>query len=236
MTDTSEQTSAEVEEISAWLLAKVPASRNLTKNELARYSVHEPLCGWLVPFELGNVLFDLQLVIPRDFPWEKPRVYCQEQFQFKQFPHIERDGAFCLYPTSAEHDPFNVVGLVWDTVKEAAKMIAASRDPAFLDDFAEEFASYWDKTDGGKTVISLLTPGGLSRTVSLWRSKGDYYLADNDQALRNWLNNHICGRKSDFGFAVATHLVLERPILPTEYPKSGAMVVGLVKKLKRGAK
>ena len=235
MTDTSEQTSAEVEEISAWLLAKVPASRNLTKNELARYSVHEPLCGWLVPFELGNVLFDLQLVIPRDFPWEKPRVYCQEQFQFKQFPHIERDGAFCLYPTSAEHDPFNVVGLVWDTVKEAAKMIAASRDPAFLDDFAEEFASYWDKTDGGKTVISLLTPGGLSRTVSLWRSKGDYYLADNDQALRNWLNNHICGRKSDFGFAVATHLVLERPILPTEYPKSGAMVVGLVKKLAPGA-
>jgi molybdopterin/thiamine biosynthesis adenylyltransferase len=227
----SEPTSAEIDEISEWLLANAPASRRLTSNELSLYAMHEPHCGWLVPFELGSVRYDLRVVVPRDFPWGKPRVYCQEYFQFKQFPHIEKDGAFCLFPPSAEHDPYNAIGLIWDTIKEAGRLIAASRDPAFLDDFAEEFASYWEKTAGGKTVVSLLTPGGPSRIVSLWRSTGDYYLADNDQALRNWLNNHNGGRKWDFGFEVATHLVLDRPILPTEYPKSGAMVAGLVQKL-----
>lgn len=220
-----------MDEASRWVLANIPNARNLTQAELSRYAKNPPICGWLVPFEHNGIRFNLQVLIPKNFPWERPRVYCPEHFWFKQFPHIEKDGAFCLYPTGAEHDPLNSKGLIWDAIKEATRLIAASFDPSFLDDFAGEFESYWSKSEGGKTIVSLLSPGGPSRTISLWRSKGDYYLADDDEALGRWLRNYSPGMKSNCKFQTATHLVLTRPILPAEYPKSGAAVMRFVREL-----
>lgn len=231
LTDPSEQASAEMDDVSRWVLAQCPNSRVLTRSELSRYKQHSPLCGWLVPFEQESVRFDLQIVIPKDFPWTKPRVYCPEKFQFKQFPHIEKDGAFCLFPLGTEHDPLNPKGLIWDVLKEAVRLIAASFDDVFLYEFAEEFDSYWSKTDGGRTVISLLSPGGPSRTISLWRGTDEYYLADDDDPLERWLRNRFPRTKADYEFTTATHVVLKRPILPTEYPKSGAAVLRLVREL-----
>jgi sulfur-carrier protein adenylyltransferase/sulfurtransferase len=220
-----------MDEASRWVLANIPNARNLTQAELSRYAKNAPLCGWLVPFEHNDIRFNLQVLIPKDFPWDRPRVYCPEHFWFKQFPHIEKDGAFCLYPPGAEHDPINSKGLIWDAIKEATRLIGASFDPSFLDDFTDEFESYWRKSEGGKTVVSLLSPGGPSRTISLWRSTEDYYLADDDGALGGWLRNYSPGKKSDYEFQTAAHLVLKRPPLPAEYPKSGAAVMRLVKDL-----
>ena len=211
--------------------AQVPNVRDLTPGELSRYEVKDPIRGWVVPFEHRGDRFDLQVVIFRDFPWTKPRVYCPEKFQFMQFPHIERDGAFCLYPPGTEHNPLNPSGLIWDAVKEAARMIVASFDEAFLNDFAEEFDSYWSKTEGGNNIVSLLSPGGASRRISQWRSTGHYYLADGDKALERWLRNRFPGNKQSYKFTAATHIVLDRPILPSEYPRSGAAVLRFMRDL-----
>lgn len=167
-----------IADLSRWVLAQFPNARDLTRDELSRYEAKHPIHGWVVPFQYQADRFDLQVVLLQDFPWEKPRVYCTEKFQFMQFPHVEKDGAFCLYPPGTEHNPFNPKGLIWDAIKEATRLIVASYDDAFISDFADEFDSYWSKTDGGKNIVSLLSPGGPSRRVSLWCSTGDYYLAD----------------------------------------------------------
>lgn len=231
LTGSPEKASAEMDQVSLWVLAQYPNARVLSRSELSRYEKYSPPCGWLVPFEHEGLRFDLQVVIPQDFPWTRPRVYCPEKFQFKQFPHIETDDAFCLYPPGTEHDPLNPKGLISDAIKEAVRLIVASFDDAFLDDFAEEFDSYWSKSVGGNTVVSLLSPGGPSRIISIWRSKGDYYLADNDKELRGWLRNSSPGKKSVYEIKTATHVVLKRPILPAEYPKSGAAVMRFVREL-----
>lgn len=220
-----------IAELSRWVRAQCPNARDLTQGELSRYEAKDPIHGWVVPFEHQADRFNLQLVLLRDFPWTKPRVYCTEKFQFMQFPHIERDGAFCLYPPGTEHSPLNPKGLVWDAIKEAARLIVASYDEAFLDDFADEFDSYWSKSEGGKNVVSLLSPGGLSRRVSLWCSTGDYYLADDDTALENWLRNRFPGNKKNYNFNTATHIALNRPILPSEYPRSGAEILRFLQEL-----
>lgn len=218
-------------ELSRWVLAQCPNARDLTQSELSRYEAKDPIHGWLVPFEHQADRYDLQVVLLRDFPWTKPRVYCTEKFQFLQFPHIENDGAFCLYPPGTEHSPVNPKGLIWDAIKEATRLIVASYDDAFLNDFADEFDSYWSKTEGGKNIVSLISPGGASRRVSLWCSTVDYYLADDDTALENWLRNRFPGNKKDYSFKSATHIVLKRPILPSEYPKSGAAVLRFLREL-----
>lgn len=220
-----------IAELSRWVLAKCPNARDLTRDELSRYEAKDPVHGWLVPFEYQDDRFGLQVVMVRDFPWTKPRVYCPEKFQFLQSPHIETDGAFCLYPPGTEHNPLNPKGLVWDSIKEATRLIVASYDDAFINDFADEFDSYWSKTEGGKNIVSLLSPGGASRRVSLWRSTVDYYLADDDAALENWLRNRIQGIKKDYSFSTAMHIVLKRPILPSEYPKSGAAILRFLREL-----
>lgn len=220
-----------IAELSRWVLATCPNARDLTRDELTRYEAKDPIHGWVVPFEYQADCFDLQLVLLQDFPWVKPRVYCTEKFQFMQFPHIEKDGALCLYPPGTEHSPLNPKGLIWDAIKEAARLIVASYDDAFINDFADEFDSYWSKTEGGKNIVSLLSPGGASRRVSLWRSTVDYYLADDDAALENWLRNRFPGNKKNYSFTTATHIVLERPILPSEYPKSGETVLRFLRDL-----
>jgi molybdopterin/thiamine biosynthesis adenylyltransferase len=218
-------------ELSRWVHSQYPSVRDLTLSELSRYKAKDPICGWVVPFDYQDDRFNLQLVIFRDFPWTRPRVYCPEKFQYKQSPHIEKDGALCLYPPEAAHDPLNPKGLIWDAVKEAARLIVASFNEAFLNEFISEFNSYWGKTEGGKNVVSLLSPGGTSRTVSLWRSRGNYYLGDDTTVLKRWLRNRFPGNTKDYKFATATHVVLHRPILPSEYPRSGAAVLDFVRKL-----
>ena len=220
-----------IAELSAWVLAQCPNARDLTQGELSRYGANNPIHGWVVPFEHQTDRFDLQVVLLRDFPWTKPRVYCPEKYHFLQFPHIEKDGAFCLYPPGTEHNPLNPKGLIWDAIKEAARLIVASYDEAFLRDFVDEFDSYWSKTEEGKNIVSLLSPGGQSRRVSLWRSTGDYYLADDDTALESWLRNRFPGNKKDYKFTAATHIILNRPILPSEYPKSGAAILRFLREL-----
>ncbi len=220
-----------IAELSRWVLAQCPNARDLTQGELSRYEAKDPIHGWVVPFQHQADRFDLQVVLLQGFPWAKPRVYCPEKFQFMQFPHVEKDGALCLYPPGTEHNPLNPKGLIWDAIKEATRLIVASYDDAFINDFADEFDSYWSKTEGGKNIVSLLSPGGTSRRVSLWRSTADYYLADNDAALENWLSNRFPGNKKNYSFTTATHIVLKRPILPSEYPKSGAAVLGLLRGL-----
>lgn len=218
-------------ELSGWVKAQCPNARDLTPGELSRYQAKDPIHGWVVPFEHQNDRFDLQVVILQGFPWSKPRVYCPEKFQFMQFPHIEKDGAFCLFPPGTEHNPLNPKGLIWDSIKEAAQLIVASHDEAFLNDFADEFESYWSKTEGGKNVVSLLSPDGASRRVSLWCSIGDYYLADDDTVLESWLRNRFPGNKKDYNFTAATHINLNRPILPSEYPRSGAAILRFLREL-----
>jgi len=207
----------------------------LERDELSRFQRGNPQCGWLVPFEHEGIHFDLHVLIPQDFPWERPRVYCRDKFEFQKFPHIEKDGAFCLYPPGTEHDPLNPRRLVQDGIKEAVQLIAASFDEAFLDDFSSEFESYWSKSDVGRSVVSLLSPDGSSRTVSLWRSTEDLYLADNEETLLSWLKSRFPSSKGTSVFETATHVVLERPIRPEEYPSSGAGILRIVKELAAGS-
>lgn len=220
-----------IAELSRWVLAQCPNARDLTQGELSLYEAKDPIHGWVVPFEHQADRFDLQVVLLQDFPWTKPRVYCTEKFRFMQYPHIEKDGAFCLYPPGTEHNPLNPKGLIWDAIKEATRLIVASYDDAFISDFADEFDSYWSKTDGGKNIVSLLSPGGPSRRVSLWCSTGDYYLADDHTALESWLRNRFPGNKKDYKFNTVTHIALNRPILPSEYPRSGAAILRFLREL-----
>lgn len=188
-----------------------------------------------MPFDHLDTRFDLRVVLPQGFPWQRPRVYCPEKFEFGEYPHIEKDGAFCLYPSGTEHDPKNPRGLVWDAIKEATRLVVASFDDAFLDGFTTEFAAYWGRSEGGIQLVSLLSPGGRSRAVTLWRSSSRCYLADNERSLKRWLRNRFADDTEDLEFNTATHVVLKRLIRPTEYPKSGAAVLRIVKSLAPGA-
>lgn len=221
----------DVEHVTAWVLETYPNSRLLERKEFRKYEKRLPILGWSIPFGYNGVHFDLHVIVPEGFPWERPSIYCREKYEFRKFPHIEKDGAFCLYPSGTEHNPLDPCGLVRDAIKEATYLIASSFDDKFLDDFTTEFASYWTASDGGRNIVSLLSPNKESRRVSLWRSKGDYYLADNDDTLLRWLQHRFPNVKRDVEFEAATHISLNRPIQPDEYPRSGKDVLRIVREL-----
>lgn len=221
-----------IEQISTWIFYRCSGARLLTGRELSEYEGHEPISGWLIPFEFDTRIFNLHIILPADFPWERPRVYCRKNFKFKEFPHVEKDGAFCLYPVGTEHDPLNFVGLVWDSIREATQLIECSINPDFTNDFINEFGSYWSKSKTGKNIVSILSPSGELREIVLYRNNDNYVLGENKELLRKWLKN--CSptlASQSLKFETATHICLDRPLKPIEFPTTGQDVLQIAQSL-----
>lgn len=219
-------------QISTWILHRCPSASRLIDKELSAYEKHKPISGWLIPFEFDTRIFNLHIILPGDFPWERPRVYCRKNFKFLEFPHVEKDGAFCLYPVGTEHDPLNFVGLVWDSIREATQLIERSVNPDFTNDFINEFGSYWSKSEIGKNIVSILSPSRELREIVLLRSKDNYFLGGNKEQLEKWLKNYSPTLAiQSLKFETATHICLDRPLKPIEFPTTGQNVLQVVRTL-----
>lgn len=222
---------ADIEKISLWLKEKCRNTRALNSSELARFENKKPLAGWVVPLAIQDKIHEVFVVLPNGFPWLRPIVYSSTKFKFRETPHIEKDGSFCLYNSATEHDPLNPTGLVAHAIREAGRLIQASSEDDFQNEFLKEFGSYWKKSAGGKNIISLLLPNAGSRSVKLWRGQNKYYLADDAEKLSSWLEARYSKNTSKLTFDSCLHIALQRPLLPKEYPKCGKDIISIVDKL-----
>jgi molybdopterin/thiamine biosynthesis adenylyltransferase len=63
-----------------------------------------------------------------------------------------------------------------------------------------------------------------SRIVTLWRGKSFYLVADDDSQASDWLRKRFSDTGKSFSFDSAGLVVIQKPLLPSEYPKNGSNV------------
>ncbi len=99
-------------------------------------------------------------------------------------------------------------------------------------DFQREFHSYWNRQPNlsDKRIYSLLKARGPSRLVRLWHGQHWCVAGESEEDISNWLK-HRHGSKPDYERSdLACLLWLPAPLVPAEYPRSGADLYSLARR------
>ncbi len=199
--------------------------RPLGAPELAAYPRREAVRGWRLEVQFSDRQRRLDLLIDKSFPRTPACVILADRPAFLDWPHVEDDGKLCLVPNMVEVDPSNPTGMIANQLGAACALVEDSIAGRTIEDFRREFASYWDwrAQRDGRALRSLVDPHGPSRPVRLWQGKRFRLVAESDAAITHWLSGvGSIGADEIARTSPAIVLRLERPLLPSEYPQSGA--------------
>ena len=206
----------------------------LPRDALDRYTGHDFQVGWLVPAEVEDgTKLEFHVLLGAGFPYEAPRIALADPPPPLTWPHVERDGLLCIRRHEQPVPRENPEGVVVWYLGQAMALIQENRrggDAAFR----EEFLSYWQiaVSEGGDSIsfVSLVEPKGPSRQVCVWRRGREGIVAEDRQALEEWLGRiGKTGRDKPAGrFLDAALLWLPEPLVPAEYPGSAGDVRSLV--------
>lgn len=222
-----------VDEVQAWLHELEGDVHQLTSAELQQHRARRPVVGWRLVVQVADSTEELELLLDHGFPRTQPRVLLANGLQGRVFPHVEKDGALCLYPSSSSFSPYSPAELAKHALGSAVTLIEDSLAGRNEDDFREEFLSYWElyANVSKPSVRSLLNPEAKSRPIRAWFGKTSILAAESDDALWSWLRN----RFDDEGQMTAPTeqgvlLWLPQAILPADYPSSPQQLLKVVRR------
>ena len=196
--------------------------RPLSADERAGYDVRLIEQGWELDFSSDpEVGARLRILLPEFFPYARPLVAVDAE-HFLIWPHVEEDGVVCAIPLSASIDPYRPVALTQYVLREALAVIKQGQAGVNLDDFRNEFYSYWDRarSDGSVPVISTLNDFNTSRTVTAWYGKKLIILGDNADAVQTWMDNRFGQTKENRSYESAALISPHEALVPAQYPRS----------------
>ena len=223
-----------VQAVSEWLEGLPGSVRRLSARELSAYDHHRGFnTGWRLQVSFDDGARHIDILIDDWFPHSAPRIALVDRPEFLTWPHIERDGVLCLLPSTASCDPTAPVGVVQHVLDSACQLVQESIAGSNADDFRQEFLSYWGWAvpDKSPRLYSLLNPAPPTRQVRLWRGTSYFLLGDTDADVTNWIS-HRRGERIEATDNTETALLLwlDAPLVPAEYPRSGADLLALARR------
>ena len=209
---------AAVAEIAA-VLGQIPDARLLTAAELAVYKGRFQT-GWTVPNLCADPALQLRVLLPKAAPYAVARIAVAPAPPVLTWPHLEELGLLCLVSDPASVSVTAPASVVLTLLKEGRKLVNASIAGENIQDFEDEFTTYWERWDRTKGIVRILCdPRGPSRTLAArYGSNGDY-VAETEATLHTWLANRF-GKETVRKMKCwsVPLLWLPRPLRPTEYP------------------
>lgn len=189
--------------------------------------------GWRVRIEFSDgVTRRMDVLATRHFPLIPVRTALVDHPESMTWPHVESDGILCLLPNMSETDPDDPGAVAENLLIRSCRLIEELLQGDIVErDFREEFLTYWGYRThkDGSGLFSLIEPTGPSRQLRLWHGEGIDLLAEDEAALRIWVERRFGARKLTTMPAVL--LWFDQPLLPSEYPEKAADVRELALRL-----
>ncbi len=182
--------------------------------------------GWRfdVATDVGD--FGLNLLIKASFPITPTGIALENFPPPLTYPHIEDDGLLCLaVDTDSLYAP---VQSARKCIQDSIRLVVEGYSGKNKGEFRTEFNSYWLRSWTGDkvNVISLLSPSGPSRLVSVIRAGNAAIIGEDDKSVTAWYSRY----KGTTDVAVekgAVFWLSELP-LPTDFPAKNSEVARLV--------
>lgn len=198
------------------------------------YPTRPFVIGWRVPIKFSDeTVRHIDLLASEHFPNSSVRSALVDRSDYLTWPHIERDGILCLLPNSSEFDPNASTEVALNILNRSVRLVEELLEGSIVDrDFKEEFLTYWfyDASDKSKDVVTLIEPIGPSRALRSWRHQNKTYVAETDDDIANWIDNHFGAKTADKiakQSEPAALLWLSEPPLPSQYPRIGKDILDL---------
>lgn len=180
------------------------------------------VAGWQVMLETASRR-RVNVYADRQFPLSLPHFLLVDRPPFPSWPHVEPDGLLCLENRTVAkfRQPAGVIGVL---LRDAYRLIRECESGANENDFKAELYSYWNRqlSTEDMTIRSLLEPRGPSRLVQVWRGATRPVVGESEAQVLGWLRN-LNGNKPQFDSTEEACLLwIGEPLLPHDYPRTGA--------------
>lgn len=169
------------------------------------------------------------LIVPTGFPFERLQIVIPQLNDDIVWPHVENENRLCLTPPPLGISIDDCVRLA---LSDAFGILNLSEYEQ-CEELYREFASYWNRQacSTQHNVFSLVTLDSNSRSV-VW-CQGDsasaFIFADDIESLGRWQRPYIRDAIKTGKVYRTSYTHLPKPLLPSEYPNTGARVLELVK-------
>jgi hypothetical protein len=192
------------------------------------------VAGWQVMLETASQR-RVNVYVDRQFPLSLPHFLLVDRAPFPSWPHVEPDGLLCLDNRAVPkfRQPDDVIGV---SLRDACRLIRECESGANENDFRTEFYSYWNRQLSTEDVRirSLLDARGPSRLVHVWRGQTRPVVGETEAQVLGWLRN-LNGNKSQFDSTEEACLLwIGEPLLPRDYPRTGADLYRLASSVPNG--
>lgn len=206
----------------------------LSASTLSRYRKHCYSIGWRVSVDFPDGVRELHILANNDFPYVSPRIAIANHPPVLTWPHLESEGHLCILSSEAAVSNKEPAAVVEHLLGEACKLVEDSICKRNVEDFRQEFTSYWSLStnDRPSTYISLLEPLGPSRRISIWHGQQTRVAGEKSEILRQWLDRWGAEKNKDGCHSIQDGIFiwLDIPLIPEEYPNSASDVRKLAKK------
>jgi hypothetical protein len=200
-------------------LDQIPHVRLLNAGEMALYGTRFRM-GWAVPNLCADLALQLRVLLPAAVPYAAPRIAVAPAPPVLSWPHLEEQGLLCLASDAANVSITAPASVVLTLLDEARRLVNASIAGENIQDFEDEFTSYWERWDRIEGSANIFCdPRGPSRWLTAWYGVKGVYVAETETALRSLLGARFGedALKKVTCYPVPL-LWLPRPLRPVEFP------------------
>lgn len=217
-----------IEAVSAFVAER--GGGRLSCGAAKRYGEGKFDIAWRLWMEWSGTSREFHILADENFPYSWPHIALPD-VEVLAWPHVEEDGRLCLLPPDATASAENPVDVVRCLLVEAQNLVKESVMRSNVDDFRQEFLSYWCIAAGSSlTFTSLVEPRGPSRSIHIFRGKHTMVVGDCREDLVAWLRRKALTDSAGPPIEEGYLLWLPQPLLPSEYPHTAADVRRLVEK------
>ena len=226
--------STAIEKVNDFITGITGAGR-LPNGILDRYRNHGFGLGWRIPVDFSDgARRDLHGLADGDFPYTPLRIAVADPPDVLTWPHLETNGFLCVLPPETAVSSENPVVVAEYILGKACHLIEESIHGRNIEDFRQEFLSYWKLSagEGSRRDISLLKPLGPGRRVSVWRGQQKRIVGESPEALHRWLERWGVEKHKGRGYKLYYGVLiwLPAPLVPAEYPGNASDVRALAQK------
>ena len=213
-------------------MAGIRGDGRLPPEIMERYHDRGYDVGWQISSEFSDgICRRLHVIADSDFPYTPPRIAVADGPNALAWPHLEKGGLLCVLPLDAAVSSRSPVGVTTYVLGEACRLIEDSTSGSNVEDFRQEFLSYWALgADAPSVFVSTIDPTCQSRRIAVWRGKGVRVVGENPEALRAWLSRRAekPGKNGEYTLVDGVLVWLPKPLTPAEYPDTPADLWALV--------
>ncbi len=224
---------AAVEKVDGFI-AGITGTGSLPASVLARYRKHGCDQGWGIPVDFSDgIRRYLHVLADGDFPYTSLRIAVADRPDVLTWPHLDAEGFLCVLPPETAVSSENPAGVTEYIIGQACHLIEESIHERNIEDFRQEFLSYWKLSagEGSRRDISLLRPLGPGRRVSVWHGRQKRIVGESPEALQQWLERLGVKKHKGRGHKLYDGVLiwLPAPLVPAEYPDTASDVRALAR-------